>query len=306
MQDYCTLALTAIFVAMSCTNQAVMEENAGPVNLNLDFGSDLAACMNSEDKTVRTSDDGKSYDLRYTVEVYRDLEEDVREDSPCKRFVFTKTDIEELDHQITMNIEDGDYEFYVWTDFVEKGTAADYFYNTESLRKIALLGKHKGNNDFRDAFFGHEKMKVRHGGAGEDVVSCTVGMERALAKCEFVTTDLKEFFGQLSGDIDYGNCKVMFYYTGRMPSVFDAVYDKPCATRTGVEFSSPLSVDDAHDTSLGFDYVFTGEDESEISFLVGLFDENGCLLSTTTHMSVPVKRNSVTKVDCQFIVPVTL
>ena len=50
--------------------------------------------------------------------------------------------------------------FYVWTDFVEKGTAADYFYDTRSFREITMRGEHEGNNDFRDAFVGHNELTV--------------------------------------------------------------------------------------------------------------------------------------------------
>ena len=227
MQDYCTLTLAAIFMAMSCTEQAVMEESdtAGMVELNLEFSQELCSCMDSWMTNGRTSDDGKCYDLRYTVEAYLDMDGILLGNAPYKRFVFTKSDIGELGNTLRFNMEDGTYEFYVWADFVEKGTDTDYFYNTESLRKITLIGKHKGNNDFRDAFFGHRTVEIHHENGQENAVSCAVGMERALAKCEFSTTDLKAFIRSLSGntvsgDVNPETCKVKFFYTGLCTGVF--------------------------------------------------------------------------------------
>ena len=83
--------------------------------------------------------------------------------------------------------------FYVWTDFVEKGTAADYFYDTRSFREITMRGEHEGNNDFRDAFVGHNELTVTRYGSMLPPVSGTINMERPLAKFEFITTDLQEF-----------------------------------------------------------------------------------------------------------------
>ena len=302
-----TLAMPMILLAVSCTSIDDSAEHIGTLNLRLEFdlGMDMNGPVNSANSMW--SGDGKTYNLRYTVEAYRKNENDVIDVTPVRRLVFTGENIFNPDTELNISLEDGCYEFFVWTDFVEAGTAADYFYDTGNLREIKLLGKHKGNNDFKDAFFGSVKVNVS-GGQGTAAKDCGISMKRAVSKCEYYAFELSSLLNEISADGENPEeCTATVFYTGRIPSGFNALTGETCMTRSGAEFSKSVRLDaDMRMTNIGFDYMFSDEEDSSVSVLVGIFDKHGRLLTTTTHMNIPVSRNLCSSVNCSFITPVTI
>ncbi len=302
------MALAATCTVAACSYQdSEPESMPETIDLRLDFNSSMIYTGATNSNDVIKAGDGKAYDIRHTVEAWS-TDIDGTPAAPYKRIVLTKDDIIDPDCDVELTLEDGAYILYVWTDYVPSGTSADYFYDTSDLRKITLTGGHKGNNDYLDAFFGRSEIKVSHDSEGKPVISGgDITMERAVAKYDFYTLDLSDFVRGLSKDVsDLERCKVTFFYTGRIPSVFNAVTGSTVATRAGVEFSTTVRLDDARMTSLGFDYMLTDEDENDISVVVGIFSEDGRLLSTTGHIKIPVERNVHSSIGCTFIQPVDL
>lgn len=198
MKDRTVRILAAILAVMlsaaSCAVHEWPEELPANATLKLDFNTALPQFLVMDlNQGTRVSKDGKDYEIRYVIEAYRKLSNGGYDEVPYKRFTSTKDDVSDLNHEVTINIDEGTYMFYVWTDFVEKGTAADYFYDTRSFREITMRDEHEGNNDFRDAFVGHNELTVTRYGSMLPPVSGTINMERPLAKFEFITTDLQEF-----------------------------------------------------------------------------------------------------------------
>lgn len=300
-------------LAATCTLAACSYQDSEPesmpeaIDLRLEFDSSMiyTGAANSNDGIK--AGDGKAYDIRHTVEAWS-ADTDGQPAAPYKRIVLTKDDIIDPDCDVALTLEDGAYILYVWTDYVPSGTSADYFYDTSDLRKVTLIGGHSGNNDYLDAFFGHAELTVSHDSEGKPVtIGGDITMERAVAKYDFYALDLSDFVRGLSDDVhDLDKCKITFFYTGRIPSVFNAVTGNTVATRAGVDFSSTVKLDDARMTNLGFDYMLTDEDKNDISVVVGIFSEDGRLLSTTEHIKVPVIRNVHSTVGCTFIQPVDI
>lgn len=297
-----TLAMPLLLLTVSCTSIDDNAEHIGTLNLKLDFDLDMVMTGVANDAGIKSSGDGKTYELRHTVEAYRKSADGVVDEVPARRFVFKCEDAFANSADLPVSLEDGLYEFLVWTDFVEAGTETDYFYDTRDLRNIRLAGSHKGNNDFMDAFFGRAEVEVSegHGNVTED---CGIVMERAVSKCDYFALDLSDIVSGISG-ADLDECTVTFFYTGRIPSGFDALSGETCMTRSGVEFSSTVALNkDIRMTKIGFDYMFTDAEESSVSLLIGIFDSKGRLLTTTTHMNVPVMRNTHASMNCDFITP---
>lgn len=185
--------LLLLFAATSCAVHEWPSDAPADVVLNLDFDREMPQFMVLDVNGTRASRDGYDYVLRYTVEPYRQLPDGSWSDVPQGRYTFTKDDLSELNNTVRFGIGEGTWRFYVWTDFVLKGTEADFFYSTSSFRSIRLQGEHEGNNDFRDAFSGHADLTVRRVGSRQTPSTATVPMGRPLAKFEFVTNDLQEF-----------------------------------------------------------------------------------------------------------------
>ena len=322
------LCVMMMFTFTSCAVHEWPEPTPAGVILNLDFNTEMPQFMVLDVNGTRASRDGNDYELRYTVEAYRQLSDGSWSETPHGRYTFTKQDLSDLNTTVRLDIDEGTYRFYVWTDFVLKGTAADYFYTTGNFRSIRLQGEHEGDNDFRDAFVGNADLTVRRYSASQTPSTVTVPMERPLAKFEFVSTDLQEFItktmeemlrkdsgkadkpGKDSGDdpegtkspvVDLNKFKVVFYYTGYMPCAFNMMDNKPCDSATGVRFSSTIRAVDAHEARLGFDYVFVNGKESSVMVAVGLFDEEGTQLSMSNQIEVPIKRSMLTVVKGSFL-----
>lgn len=115
-----TLASAVIAVLLSsCAVHEWPETLPADATLKLDFNTALPQFIVIEHDT-RSSKDGKDYEIRYIVEAYRQLGEGSFSTTPYKRFIFTKSDVSDLNNEVTVNIDEGTYDFYVWTDFTEK------------------------------------------------------------------------------------------------------------------------------------------------------------------------------------------
>lgn len=314
-----TLALVlAVFGTLSCDVHEWPEDAPADIVLKLDFNTGLPQFIVINVGDTRASSDGGTYDVRYLIEAYRMLPDGSFSDTPNGRYTFTKSDTEDLNAEFRLSIDEGTYMFRAWTDFVKKGTVTDLYYNTDNFRQITLQGEHSGNNDFRDAFVGSAQMTVRRLGSKDPVSSCTVEMERPLAKFEFVTTDLQAFITKAINDmrtkapdgqnkeigpedIDLDKYKVVFYYSGYMPYMFNVMDNKPCDSKMGVTFESKIRAINEHDARLGFDYVFVNGKESSVMVTVGLFDDEGTQLSMTRQIEVPIKRSMLTTIKGDFM-----
>ena len=186
-------AVCALLCITSCAVHEWPEPTPADVIVNLDFDTQMPQYKVLNEEGTRASHDGRDYDIRYTIAAYRLLQDGNYAEEPFLLKVFSKDEIEELNASFRFSIDEGNYRFYVWTDFVLAGTQSDYFYNTTSFRRISLQGTHEGNNDFRDAFSGSADLKVIRRGSKETPSTVTVQMRRPLAKFEFITTDLQEF-----------------------------------------------------------------------------------------------------------------
>lgn len=196
MRHFISVLATAAAVLASAVSCAVHEwpvDTPADVELRLDFNTDMPQFMVLNTGGTRASHDGADYCIRYVVEAYRFLPDGSVSDTPHGRWTFTKGDLTDLNSTVRFSIDEGEYRFHVWTDFVGRGTSDDFFYSTGNFRRVTLLGTHEGNNDYRDAFVGSADLTVRRLGSRQTPSSVTVPMERPLAKFEFVTTDLQEF-----------------------------------------------------------------------------------------------------------------
>ena len=320
-----TVIFTPLLIAFSvssCDIHEWPEDVPTDIILRLDFNTGLPQFIVINVGDTRASSDGGSYDVRYLIEAYRELPDGTFSDTPSGRYTFTKSDTEDLNAEFHLNIDEGTYLFRAWTDFVRKGSDSDLYYNTDNFRQITLQGEHSGNNDYRDAFVGSAQMTVKRLGRKAPISSCTVEMERPLAKFEFVTTDLQAFItkaindmrtkagkGDPNGpkeeigpeDIDLDKYRVVFYYSGYMPYMFNIMDNKPCDSKTGVSFESKIHAINEHDARLGFDYVFVNGKESSVMVTVGLFDDEGTQLSMSRQIEVPIKRSMLTTIKGGFL-----
>ena len=177
---------------------------------------------------------------------------------------------------------------------------------------------HRAVTDYRDAFRGVVNVSVDNSQAQQVV---EVPMQRPLAKFEFVTIDLKEFVtneahrlsakdaalspenapAEVPSRVSLDDYRVIVYYEGYMPSVFNMFTDRPVDSRTGAAFESTLSQLSDSEASLGFDYVMVNHAETAVSVRIALLSADGEVISTTPAIRVPLKRSVHTIMRDKFI-----
>lgn len=265
---------------------------------------------------------GETYDnhqdygkIRYIVRTYPVSEKQRTTSNYTQEFVFTKDIAEGYNHEVTLNVLPGNYNFMVWSDLIE--TSGDsYFYDADNFAEIKLQGEHQGNADHRDAFRGTNSVSLVADIEEHQPDTLDVAMQRPLAKFEFITTDLQKFIdkemeilkkeAETRGHdnptrVDINDYKVIVLYSGFMPDTYNMNTDKPIDSSMGVFFESELNALNENEASLGFDYVFVNGKEAGVSVQIGLYDSENRQVAFSEPINVPLRRNRHTVVKGSFL-----
>ena len=188
----CALAISAL---SSCDVHEFPAEEPGKqsITLNLEFRTEMPLHQTVEyTRSGGASTNAGDYDIRYQIRVYKTDNEGEPLSDAYTLITGTKDDVTDLNHSVDIEFEKGNYRFLVWADYVDGGKEEDKFYATGDFKERTLAGEsHCGNNVFRDAFRGEALAAVTPGNDAAQEI--TVGMERPLARFQFVTTDLETF-----------------------------------------------------------------------------------------------------------------
>lgn len=294
-----------------------------PVVLDLSFDTDMPLHQVVETQT-RASENPQDYDLRYTICIYRANGDGTFDRTEDARMVVTKDVINNPDNRIETQLDEGEYRFIVWTDYVDAGSQDHKFFNPDDFSEVKLFPEeHQGNSEFRDAFYGTADATI----VNEDgPCEIPIQMERPQARYNFVSTDLAEFITRmqalrakqeaaaaeeegrepdLSGEptrsIDLNDFRVVIRYSGFMPSSFNLFTNQTADAATGVEFESRISKIDESEANLGFDFVLVNGEESSIQVALDIYDSDGTRLSSTNPIEIPIARNKRTIVRGNFL-----
>lgn len=280
----------------------------GTVRLHLGFETEFTHFQTVEYPMRSSVEVSQLHDIRHTVEAYRaDMAGNFGR-TTHSRVVVTGEEFVREGHTVEMSLEPGDYRFIVWTDYVDQGARGHKYYNTDNFADIALHGDgHFGATHFRDAFTGVQDAVI----AALETKDIQVAMRRPLARYSFVATDLDRFTtralqagkseGEETRSVDLGDYRVVFHYTGFMPSAFNAFTGRPSDASTGVSFVGDLRQIGETEAELGFDYVFVNGEESSVQVAVRIYDADGELVSGVDPVDVPIFLNGHTTVKGEFL-----
>lgn len=300
-----------------------------PFVLHLNFDTEMPLhkeiyYTRSED----TKDYSESFDIRYIINAYRNDGTKSNRRAADTTFVFTKSDINNPNYSAQLELYEGDYTFYVWSDYVLSGTADDKYYLTNDFSEIILANQynHPGSNDFRDAFKGSVTATVMNPEyyAGEILETinneATVEMLRPMGKYKFITTDIDifitrveqmiqqgklDFYPSEGADskpvIDIKDFDIVFKYQLFMPCSFDMFADGRADSWSGMSFVSTMQKINDTEVQLGFDYLFTDTYESPIGIYLEVYTKDGKFLSSTDVINVPIMRGKLTIVKGAFL-----
>ena len=215
---------------------------------------------------------------------------------PTQEFTIIKDLQDGYNHEVTLDLQVGEQVVMVWSDLIEEGTKAAC-HNADNFGEISLQDGSAGNNAYRDAFRGVGTVNVTADMTQEAHLEVVMG--RPLARYELVSEDLAEFVNSeyADGNTDFSleDYTAVIYYIGYMPDTYSLYTDKPVDAVTGVQFSSTLTEISDSEVALGFDYVFVPENGSTTNIRIGIYDENGDMVSMTKTIKIPLQRNQITR-----------
>ena len=273
---------------------------------------------------------GDGYDVRYIVNVYPNENGTVSRTLDTS-FVITRDRVDSLDYTAQVELEGGDYTILVWSDYVNQGSLADNFYNTDDFTKLYIGGdEHIGGNDYRDAFRGSQQSIVQAPVSASDTLAQVVeiSMGRPMAKYKFISTDYKQFItyatqlakeralqkawnmGRMGFDNvemagskapDISGYTIVFKYSGYMPHQFNMFTNKPSDSKTGVTYRCSIDALGEEEALLGFDYVFVNGSESSVQVALQVEDNEGNVIANIGTIDVPLVRSKVTEVRGAFL-----
>lgn len=248
------------------------------------------------------ADDG--YRRRFIIEAWQ-------EGKPTARQVTVMETAEEEDGDgkislpIHLKLHALDYTLAVWTDYVKAGTTDDLYYDTDNLQQVACTDPYTGSTPSRDCLYGTTPLDLRnYRDEWNARVQVKVDMVRPLAQYEIIATDVKDFLRKTKKQrADDETFTITFSYGFYLPMVFNVLSGKPADSRTGIAYTTPLTVptDGQKECTIGTDFVFVNGTESFVSLSMEIRDSGGNVISRTTGLEVPYRRGHLTTVRARFL-----
>ena len=199
-----------LFAMVGCDVHEIPEERRNDLvsfNLHLDFNTELP--LYEEIPYTRAVHENRSlstHDVRYLVKAFREEGKSRFSRVAQETFVFTSSDIHNLNRTLTVELPEGNYTIMVWTDYIDKGTTTDKYYDTSDFSEIILANKtnHSGSNDYREAYRGSVVASIvnpdYYTGSAQTAIDnqARVEMKRPMGKFKFVSTDLEVFLSRVA------------------------------------------------------------------------------------------------------------
>ena len=181
--------LSAVFALGGCMVHEWPDESIPAVlEVEMVFDTEFQPLRDVE-YAKKTKANPEDYNIRYQIRAYRALKNGGYDVVPQVEFLFVKSDVNTLDHNVTLEIPEGNYMLRVWADYVDAGKVDDKYYLTENFSSITVAEPYEGDTDFRDAFEGSSEVSVVRVGANAEKTHVKVDMQRPLAKFQFLATD---------------------------------------------------------------------------------------------------------------------
>ena len=272
-----TAAMLAAFA--SCTQDEAMDMTYvnGPVN------STLTVELPTEGLKTRALPETMpaDHDLRCILEVRqggsainRDIQT-VSADAGAENLTFN------------LYLEEGDYDFVLWADYVDPNSEADKYYDTDDLNAVTVINPSSlFNTDACDAFFGTTSFTK----TGTEAESHSVTLTRALAKVIVSNTDASALYKASTVDVSL-----------QLPNTFNVTDKSATGSIDATLTDATLLGDGITESELFSFYTFVnGDAQGELGQILVTFDNNPAVAIPA---GVPVQRNYRTNATGTFLIP---
>lgn len=248
--------------------------------------------------------------VRYIYEVYPAGTTEV----PVARYTEVRSDVTLADFTTRIDLPAGEYDVYVWSDFIDSSTERSLFYDADIFSSIKLLTPYRGDSELKDAFQGMFHASVPSSVDELVDVEFDVTLKRPLTAYAFLSTDLAEFIEQetrrksaersdvsQAPAIDFNSYKAVLRYPVFLPVEYSIFRNRPIDSATGVSFSGAMQIINSDEVLVGFDYFFINGAESSVNVAIDIYDPEGKLVSSVPSLTIPVERGRATIVRGEFL-----
>ncbi len=243
-------------------------------------------------RPMRSSNSNKT--IRYTIRAYP-INNGTIASYYSNEFTFIRNWADGDEHTFALPLATGKHAILIWADLSPDNST--YLYDISDFQNVTIAEQHVGNTDYRDAFRGYVECFVET----HKPDTTHVEMTRPLAKFECITTDIDDFLNENSSTINLEDYKVVLNYIGYMPNSYNMFTDKPNGALMGVQFDSQITQINAHEGSLGYDYVFVHRISGSVTIRLSIYNKDNTLLATSADIVVPLKRNQHTIIRGNFL-----
>ncbi len=272
----------------------------------------------TETEMVITRQEAEATICRYHIKAYPAGHDDIH----VAEFVFFHSDLDRNDFTVNIQLSEGDYDLYCWSDYAGAEAQLSYFFDSSEFHNIIYAEPYNGNNELRDAFRGQVSFTVESTLKAEYHQDVELVLERPFARYEFRASDISDFVDRevTRGNLSRGDqpsdtppasietrlpninqYRVKMIYSGYMPSKFDNFLNRPVDSSTGMSYDAKIAVLSEEEARLGFDHVMVNGHESSVAVAMEIYDPDGELIGRTNTINVPTKRGRNTIVRGRFL-----
>jgi hypothetical protein len=312
---YPWLVFTLLFAGCTLVHEFPGEPAVDPylvsvtINLDLDMQMEGETIQrtNAATRKAYATTPTDDYDLRYIVDIYED-NGNVAPKNRVQRILKTEAGATASGGvyrmQETVLLPISKYLLVVWVDFVDKGTVADKYYDTDDLQQISILpqsAKYVGYNTSKDAFTGknimdltpyHHQRFVQH--------NATIDLKRPFAVYRIVTTDLRRYVVARQSSIKPAATNLA--YNLFFPMGYNAYLQKPdnFTANVGYGFDVTETTPD-EEALLASDLVFVDDNDTFYHVDFEVTDANRQHINTRQNLKINLRRNHLTIIYAEFL-----
>lgn len=236
-------------------------------------------------------------------------------------FTEFRDDLSLSDFSTTLPLPPGDWDIYVWQDFVRSDGYG--FYDAADFSAISYSSPYTGNTDRRDAFEAGLSLTVGSSIEADYTENAEIELSRPVAKYVFVATDFEKFYHKMQtradnasdgqilpswGQLDDSQrneflkgFEIVGLYPFFMPSVYDLFSGKVTDSSRNISYTGGIRPYDEKYAEIAFDYVFLDDQPGSVQVQIGLRWPDGSLSALCNTITVPLKRSQTTYVYGEFL-----
>ncbi|WP_287677265.1 DUF6562 domain-containing protein [Bacteroides sp.] len=202
---------------------------------------------------------------------------------------------------IDFELDQKKYVVSVWMDYIETGTDKDFYYNTEDLSNISMITPESTAKVHRDALAATQTIDLTEQNLGTEFAVNAQLLSR-VTKWQLIANDWKNLLVK-KGDAAKTAIINVSYNSG-VAKGFNLYTSSAVYVQEGFFIESPInapSSDENAKITLAEDYIFTSQDEENVSLTVNVKSDTGDTWYTKNDISIACNAGKENKSESNYL-----